>query len=40
MTLVLWIHNLAWLILNLSLLLWLKVRFPDSVPGKVAGTLV
>lgn len=40
MTLVVWIHSLAMLILNLSLLAWVKLRWPDSAVGSVINTIV
>lgn len=29
----------AWIIFWLSVLAWLKIRFPNSAPGKVAATI-
>lgn len=29
----------AWLVLWLSLFAWVKIRFPDSAPGKVLATI-
>lgn len=29
----------AWLLLYLSLFAWIKIRFPDSAPGKVLATI-
>lgn len=29
----------AWLLLWLALFAWVKIRFPDSVPGKVLATI-
>lgn len=39
MSFVVWIHSLALLILNLSLLAWVKLRFPDSAAGKVISVI-
>lgn len=39
MSFIVWIHSLALLILNLSLLAWVKLRFPDSSVGKVIGVI-
>jgi hypothetical protein len=29
----------AWLLLWLSLFAWVKIRFPDSIPGQVLATI-
>jgi len=34
-TFVVWIHSLALLLLNLSLIAWVKLRWPDSAIGKI-----
>lgn len=39
MSFIVWINSLALLILNLSLLAWVKLRFPDSAVGKVISTI-
>jgi hypothetical protein len=35
-----WLHSLAMLILNLSLLAWIKLYWPDSAVGRVINTLI
>lgn len=40
MSFVVWINSLALLILNLSLLAWIKLRWPDSAAGSVINTIV
>lgn len=40
MSFIVWIHSLAMLILNLSLLAWVKLRYPDSSAGKIVATIV
>lgn len=39
MSFVVWIHSLALLILNLSLLAWVKLRYPDTSIGKIITTI-
>lgn len=39
MSFVVWIHSLALLILNLSLLAFLKLKWPDSSVGKVISVI-
>jgi hypothetical protein len=38
-TFITWINSLALLILNLSLIAWAKLRWPDSFVGKIASTI-
>lgn len=33
------IQFIAWLLLSLSLFAWVKIRFPDSIPGRVLATI-
>jgi len=33
------LQSLAWLLLWLSAFAWVKIRFPDSAPGKVLATI-
>lgn len=40
MSFIVWIHSLALLILNLSLIAWARIRFPDSPIGSVLNTLM
>lgn len=35
-----WLQQLAWLLLNLSLLAVVKLRWPDSFAGKTIATIV
>lgn len=39
MSFVVWIHSLALLVLNLSLLAFLKLKWPDSSVGKVISVI-
>ena len=39
MTLILWLQHLGYLLLNLSLLAVLKLRFPDSFVGKTISVI-
>lgn len=39
MTFITWINSLALLILNLSLLAFVKIRWPDSSFGKLFSTI-
>lgn len=40
MTFIVWIHSLALLLLNLSLIAWARIRFPDSHVGSVLNTIM
>lgn len=35
-----WLHSLAMLVLNLSLLAWVKLYWPDSAVGRVLNVIV
>lgn len=35
-----WLHSLAMLVLNLSLLAWVKLYWPDSAAGRVLNVIV
>jgi hypothetical protein len=37
---IVWIHSLALLVLNLSLLAWVKLRWPQSSVGSVVNVIV
>lgn len=37
---ILWLENLAFLILNLALLAYVKIRWPESAVGSVINTIV
>jgi hypothetical protein len=39
MTFIVWLHSLALLLLNLSLLAWVKLRWPDSSFGKILAVI-
>jgi hypothetical protein len=39
MSFIVWIHSLALLLLNLSLLAWVKIRWPDSSIGKILSVI-
>lgn len=40
MSLVVWINSLALLLLNLALIAWVRIRFPDSPVGSVLNTVM
>lgn len=40
MVAVTWVHSLAMLLLNLSLLAWIKLYWPDSAVGRVLNIIV
>lgn len=39
MTFIVWLHSLALLVLNLSLMAFVKLRWPDSSVGKVISVI-